>query len=125
MSAAAARRLARTQNARTPSNEARLAGPGSATIGPVMNPFSHICAVTFDVGGTLIEPWPSVGHVYAEVAARHGVNHADPAVLNRQFTAAWRGRKNFNYTRTDWADLVDQTFVGLSDVLPSRTFFPE
>ena len=27
-----------------------------------------IRAVTFDVGGTLIQVWPSVGHVYADVA---------------------------------------------------------
>ena len=31
--------------------------------------FSGIKAVTFDVGGTLINPWPSVGDVYVEVAA--------------------------------------------------------
>jgi hypothetical protein len=31
----------------------------------------EIRAVSFDVGGTLIEPWPSVGRAYAEVAARH------------------------------------------------------
>ena len=30
-----------------------------------------IKAITFDVGGTLIEPWPSVGHAYAGVAARY------------------------------------------------------
>jgi len=30
-----------------------------------------IRAVTFDVGGTLIECCPSVGHIYAEVAGRH------------------------------------------------------
>ncbi len=43
----------------------------------------RIRAVTFDVGGTLIEPWPSVGHVYAEVAARHGVAAIDVATLNQ------------------------------------------
>src|SRR5580700_10426449 len=43
-----------------------------------------IRAVTFDVGGTLIEPWPSVGRVYAEVAARHGLEVAAED-LDRQF----------------------------------------
>jgi putative hydrolase of the HAD superfamily len=73
---------------------------------------SGILAVTFDVGGTLIEPWPSVGAVYAEVAAKHGlvVKAAD---LNRQFAAAWAARKGFNYTLSDWANLVEQTFAGL------------
>ena len=41
-------------------------------------------AITLDVGGTLIEPWPSVGHIYAEVAARHGVQ-AEPEELTRRF----------------------------------------
>ena len=42
-----------------------------------------IRAVTFDVGGTLIEPWPSVGHVYAEVAAQHGWAGLSIEALNR------------------------------------------
>jgi FMN phosphatase YigB (HAD superfamily) len=33
-------------------------------------------AVTFDVGGTLIEPWPSVGHIYAEAASKLGLSAA-------------------------------------------------
>ena len=40
----------------------------------------NVKAVTFDVGGTLIEPWPSVGHAYAEVAQRHGVE-VEPDVV--------------------------------------------
>ena len=55
-----------------------------------MNPLSGIQAVTLDVGGTLIEPWPSVGHVYAEIAARFGAPGHAPALLNRQFGEAWR-----------------------------------
>jgi len=74
---------------------------------------SIIQAVTLDVGGTLIEPWPSVGHVYSEVAARHGVKNLSPEMLSRNFAAAWRSRTNFRHTREDWADLVDQAFDGL------------
>ena len=81
-------------------------------------------AVSFDVGGTLIQPWPSVGGVYADVAARHGVKNLSPEKLNKQFAAAWRARKNFQHTQTDWADLVDQTFAGLCEPRPSQTFFP-
>jgi len=84
-----------------------------------------IQAVTFDVGGTLIEPWPSVGHVYAEVAARHGFEDLSAAILNRQFAAAWQARQNFNHTRAEWAELVDATFEGLVETLPSETFFPD
>jgi putative hydrolase of the HAD superfamily len=85
---------------------------------------ANIQAVTFDVGGTLIKPWPSVGHVYAEVAARHGCK-VSPESLNARFAQAWRGLKNFNHTRREWAALVDETFAGLLKAPPSETFFPE
>ena len=81
-------------------------------------------AITLDVGGTLIEPWPSVGHVYAEVAARHGVQ-AEPEELTRRFVQAWQAQDAFQYTRDDWAAVVDATFEGLVTQLPSQTFFGE
>ena len=84
-----------------------------------------IRAVTFDVGGTLIEVWPSVGHVYAEVAARHGVNRLSAGLLDRRFAAAWRAAKRFRHCRADWAGLVDATFRGLTDRPPRETFFDE
>jgi putative hydrolase of the HAD superfamily len=83
-----------------------------------------IRAVTLDVGGTLIAPWPSVGHVYAEVASRHGLQ-LSPEDLNRQFAAAWRAKRNFSHTQAGWSGLVDQTFAGLVETPPSRSFFPE
>lgn len=84
-----------------------------------------IRAVTFDVGGTLIEVSPSVGHVYAEVAARHGVKSLSAGLLNRRFAAAWRAAREFGHSRSDWANLVDATFHGLTDKAPSQTFFAE
>jgi putative hydrolase of the HAD superfamily len=83
-----------------------------------------IQVVTFDVGGTLIQPWPSVGHVYADVAAQHGEKHLSEEKLNRNFAAAWRSKKNFLHRREDWAKVVDNTFAGLCQAPPSRTFFP-
>jgi putative hydrolase of the HAD superfamily len=83
-----------------------------------------IQAVTFDVGGTLIEPNPSVGHLYAEVAASPGAPSLDPDLLNRRFRAAWNGFPRPLHSRTDWAELVDQVFVGLVDLPPSQSFFP-
>ncbi len=71
-----------------------------------------IRAVTFDVGGTLIDPWPSVGHVYAEVAARHGI-HAAPEELQARFIRAWLAKRDFGYSLAEWSDLVHQTFAGL------------
>ena len=79
-----------------------------------MNPsLEGIRAVTFDVGGTLIEPWPSVGHVYAEVAAQFGIKGVAPETLNRRFTAAWKDRHDFDYSRAAWQEVVNQTFAGL------------
>jgi putative hydrolase of the HAD superfamily len=85
----------------------------------------RIEAVTFDVGGTLIQCWPSVGHVYAEVAAGHCQRPLSPAVLNRRFKTAWQDFKRFRHTYNQWAALVDTTFQGLIEPLPSKTFFPE
>ena len=84
-----------------------------------------IKAVTFDVGGTLIEPWPSVGHVYAEVAARHGLKNLSPEELNSRFKTAWRNRKHFDYTRRDWAELVDEVFGSAVATPPNGKFFDE
>lgn len=84
----------------------------------------NIRAVTFDVGGTLIEPFPSVGDVYSEVAARHGI-HIPPGTLNNHFAAAWKAKKGFGHSMRDWSDLVDATFAGLVQTPPSQTFFPD
>jgi putative hydrolase of the HAD superfamily len=85
---------------------------------------SNLKAVTFDVGGTLIKPWPSVGHVYSEIAARHG-KKLPAALLNQRFSNAWRALKHFHHGRDEWAALVDRTFAGLIDPPPSETFFGE
>jgi len=90
-----------------------------------MTRFTEIRAVSFDVGGTLIDPWPSVGHVYAEVARQHGLKHLSADALNRRFAAAWKARSGFDYTRADWAELVARAFAGLTEKPPSRTFFDE
>ncbi len=90
-----------------------------------MDVLTQIQAVTFDVGGTLIEPHPSVGHVYAEVAARHGWEGLSAEALTRRFKAAWGSRHPFQHTRSEWARVVDETFDGLVNTPPSQSFFPE
>jgi len=82
-----------------------------------------IQAITFDVGGTLIEPWPSVGHVYAEVAAQFGVTRVAPELLNHRFGAAWEAKGNFDYSRAAWRRMVRQTFGEQAGALPPE-FFP-
>ena len=80
-----------------------------------MRGLDRIAAVSFDVGGTLIAPWPSVGHVYAAVAAAHGYGGLPPETLDRQFAAAWQRRGAFDYSHAAWQWIVQETFTGLLD----------
>lgn len=82
---------------------------------------AHVSAVTFDIGGTLIQPWPSVGHVYSRVARRHGIEAA-PEILNQKFAAAWKAKRNFNHTKPDWLELVGVTFAGLAGEISPALF---
>ena len=69
--------------------------------------------ITFDVGGTLIRPWPSVGHVYADEAARMGLSGLCPEDLSRRFGREWGQRPDFDYSQSGWQSLVHATFAGL------------
>ncbi|HSH93551.1 MAG TPA: HAD-IA family hydrolase [Roseimicrobium sp.] len=89
-----------------------------------MNAYKDIRGVTLDVGGTMLEPWPSVGHVYAQVAAESGFPGLNPEDLNAGFRMSWKLRRNFQHSRDQWAELVDASFSGLIPVQPSATFFP-
>jgi putative hydrolase of the HAD superfamily len=84
-----------------------------------------IAAVTFDVGNTLITTWPSVGHIYAEIAARHGVRDVTPELVETRFRALWPGRLHLTEDRSGWRQLVDEVFEGLATIPPSRSFFAE
>ena len=89
------------------------------------NSLLDVDAVTFDVGNTLITTWPSVGHVYAEIAARHGCANVTPDLLEQRFRSIWPGRLHLAETRSGWEQVVDEVFEGLVATPPSRTFFPE
>jgi putative hydrolase of the HAD superfamily len=90
-----------------------------------MNKLAGIRAVTFDVGNTMIEVWPSVGHVYAEVAAAHGYTGLLPEELNRRFRAALHAHGKAVNTKPEWALIVDESFAGLSHQPISDEIFPE
>ena len=77
----------------------------------------EILAVTFDAGGTLIEPWPNVGAVYAAVARDFGLE-CEPYRLTAQFKDAWTSRTGFRYTRDEWAEVVRHSFAGMTEVSP-------
>jgi putative hydrolase of the HAD superfamily len=73
-------------------------------------------AVFFDVGGTLIRPWPSVGAVYAQVAADHGIE-VSAEQMERAFRQAWRELKSTQKGETSsskawWRQLVFQALAG-------------
>jgi putative hydrolase of the HAD superfamily len=75
-------------------------------------------AITFDAAGTLLEPSPSVGAIYARVAEECGIGPVSVDALNRQFAQAWKAKKNFDYSRRAWWRIVDQTFSGLAHTKP-------
>jgi putative hydrolase of the HAD superfamily len=75
----------------------------------------RIRAVTFDVGGTLIEAYPSVGAVYAAVAREHGLSCCAEK-LGRRFAECWAARPGFGYTRAEWFQVVRQSFEGQAEV---------
>lgn len=88
-------------------------------------------AITFDAAGTLLDPHPSVGAVYAEVAAAHGL--AAPAdELERRFRAAFKARAKQPRPRTDeaaerefWRDLCDDVFAPFAGAAAMTRVFPE
>jgi putative hydrolase of the HAD superfamily len=77
--------------------------------------FEKIQAVTLDVGGTLIEPFPSVGAVYAQAAREHGFECC-AETLTRQFGNAWISRDRFEYSRQEWFEIVQDSFRGFAQV---------
>lgn len=89
------------------------------------HPFADVEAVTFDVGNTLITTWPSVGHLYAEVAGKHGLREVTAELLDARFRALWPGRLHLAETRAGWQELVDEVFAGLVAIPPSQSFFAE
>lgn len=85
---------------------------------------ASVKAISFDVGGTLIEPWPSVQRIYAAVAEEFGCPGICEDRLKRQFAAAWSARRHFGYSRSEWRDLVAQTYEGTAAAQRIDLLFP-
>ena len=69
---------------------------------------ARVRAVFFDVGGTLIHPWPSVGDIYAAVANRHGLS-VTPQQMENAFRDSWAALKRPGLTVSRkgwWRELV-------------------
>lgn len=84
----------------------------------------RIQAVTLDAAGTLLEPTPSVGAIYAEVAAELGWTHWQPAELDARFRAVWSAKGAFDFSAVSWLNLVTQVTEGLAPEPLSLRYFP-
>jgi putative hydrolase of the HAD superfamily len=71
-----------------------------------------IKAVFLDVGGTLLRPHPSVGAIYAGVAARHGVTIA-PDDVELRFKEIWKGQRDLRkpVDKNWWREVVTAVFA--------------
>lgn len=85
---------------------------------------SDLKAISFDVGGTLIEPWPSVQRIYAAVAEEFGCAGISEDRLKHQFVDAWKARRHFGYSRDEWRELVAQTYEGTAASEQIDLLFP-
>ena len=85
----------------------------------------RIRAVSFDIGGTLIQPWPSVGQVYADAAAASGFSNLSSKTLDEGFKRAWKSRERFDYSVNEWRELVIVAFEGLCTREQVNRFFPD
>lgn len=68
-------------------------------------------ALFFDVGGTLLRPWPSVGAIYAATANRHRLS-GTPEQMERAFRESWAALKRPGLTvsrKEWWRELVFRT----------------
>ena len=76
-----------------------------------------IRAVFFDVGGTLIHPWPSVGSVYARVGKKFDI-HASAEAMEQAFRSAWKESKRGALTTSNkewWRSLVSRAVPNARD----------
>ena len=78
---------------------------------------NRVRVITFDMGGTLLHPDPSVGTIYARVMAEHGL-HYSAAELDDAFGRAWTaathqptGRVDADMEKEWWRALVGQVLA--------------
>jgi putative hydrolase of the HAD superfamily len=93
----------------------------------------EIKVVFFDAGGTLFRPYPSVGEVYAKVAARHGVR-VNAELVEKTFHKKWHERNGLaslagltseKIERDWWYALVRDVFGNLGEFEDFDGFFHE
>ena len=89
--------------------------------------------IFFDAGGTLFEPYPSVGDIYARTALKHGLR-AGADDIERLFGDAWHARNGLSslagattdkIERDWWYGLVRDVFAPLGRFKDFEAFFAE
>ncbi len=70
--------------------------------------FARVQMVTFDVGGTLLEPYPGVGHVYAEILLQSGVL-LSPFIIDKRFQEIFK-KLRANPARREISEQTAQAF---------------
>jgi len=80
-------------------------------------------AVLFDAVGTLFHSRDSIGEIYSEIAALHGVD-ADASVLDERFRSLTT-RHGAPADKAGWQNLVRQIFVGFDGFGDFARFFED
>lgn len=108
----------RSQGEAGPPHGGRPDRPRAGVPSPAIESASRIRAVTFDAGGTLIYPHPSVGEVYAAALRGRGIP-ADPQAVETRFRAAYREMSACPRDRVDpdgerafWREVVVRSLAG-------------
>jgi putative hydrolase of the HAD superfamily len=90
-------------------------------------------AVFFDAGGTLLEPYPSVGHIYSQYAKKYGYE-STPDALNEAFQKTWDHRNGLSSLQLGistkeesewWRQFVKDVFDRIKPMDDFDTFFDE
>lgn len=94
-------------------------------------PYSNIKWITFDVGGTLLFPNPSVGTIYAEVLSRHG-HDGEAAQLEESFMRVWKKEVlrcmpsvSAESERERWRGVLDRTFSDWASAVDMDALFED
>lgn len=92
-----------------------------------------IKAVFFDAGGTLFQPQPSVGELYARTAVKHGMQ-VDPQKIESIFRAEFARRDKLESVEAHrseknekewWRSLVKDVFAQVTELKNFETYFEE
>ncbi|MFH1207941.1 MAG: HAD-IA family hydrolase [Candidatus Omnitrophota bacterium] len=90
-------------------------------------------AIFFDAGGTLFRPFPSVGHYYSTVAARHGCN-VGAEEIEAAFRRVWsehdrigdlRSHSDEKIEKEFWRKIVTAVFKDFKGLKAFDPFFDE